>query len=282
MQKMPKGPKLIPHRSDTNLIRIVQVDSTGAHKLFNVMFHFDKKERLQIFIQPYLKNMNGMVSKCIQPQDQTTVSLESNGKVTSKKAKYSHGQDGMAHFSGPIFSVIRNQARRLDTTDTSQLFSITIHDYSAFESIDPAVTETNEYIKLNTNIEDANKTLRIAGWWYSSRSIRTENKDIGPGFVYEKDGKNRQAVMLAPTIKDWHNILSQHLLLLDFTFEDTPHEPANYALMGGFDVKRDSTENFKFLVQSYPAYNFDELKNKIGDIDYSPEKQPPIITSIPG
>jgi hypothetical protein len=281
MTKRFESPKLTPHRSDSNLIRIIQVDSNGAHKLFNVMFHFDKKQRLQIFIQPYLKNMNGMVSKCIQPPGQTSISLESNGKVTSKKVKYSHGVDGMAHFSGPIFSVMRNQARRLDNQDISQLFSITISDYSTFESIDSSLAETNEYIKLNTMPHDIGKTLRVGGWWYSSGNVYIK-ENIGPGFVYEKDGKNRQAVALAPTIKDWHNKLSQHFLLLDFTFEDTPNEPANYALMGGFNPNRNSEDDFTFLVQSYPVYNFEKLKQTIGDIDYHPNQEPPLITSHRG
>ncbi|HEY8992549.1 MAG TPA: hypothetical protein VIM37_01730 [Candidatus Microsaccharimonas sp.] len=281
MTKHIKGPSLTPHRSDSNLIRIVQVDSSGAHKLFSVKFHFDKKERLQIFIQPYVINTNGMITKCIQPPGKSSVSLESNGKVSSKNVKYSHGLDGMAHFSGSIFSVMRNQARRLDGRDTSQLFSITINDYSNFKSIDPALVETNEYIKIKTSQADKGKTLRISAWWYSGSSVLIK-EDIGPGFVYEKDGIKRNAIALAPTIKDWHNILSQHFLLLDFTFEDTPNEPASYALMGGFDCDRNADKDFTFLVQTYPAYNFEKLKETLGDIDYQPGRTPPLITSNRG
>lgn len=277
----PVKSTLLPHRSDTNLIRIIQRDAKGIHKLLNIRFHTDRNGNLQIFVQPYLKRTAGLLSFCVQKPGQDTLSLLPGGYVTSHIVKYSHPVDGEAHFSSSskVFTVIRNQARRLDDLDSSQLFSITVHDYNAFETVgvEKVNSNENENIYLETNEVDNPKVLRIAGWWYHSSMVKVNKKELGPSFVYEKEGIPRQAIMIAPLFEDTENPLGQHFLLLDFKFEDAPVNPSNYTIMAGFDFERTQNKKFKFLVCTYPSANHAELERQIGSIDYKPGQEAPLL-----
>lgn len=268
---------LLPQRSDTNTIRIMQRGVKGTHKLLNIRFHTDRNDNLQIFVQPYLKRSTGLLSFCVQKPGQNTLSLLPGGYVTSHTVKYSHPVDGKAHFSSSskIFTVIRNQARRLDDLDGSQLFSITIHDYDAFKSTSNEKVNSNENVYLETNEVDDPKILRIAGWWYHSSMVKVNKKELGPSFVYEKEGIPRWAIMIAPFFEDSKHPLSQYFLLLDFKFEDAPVDPSNYTIMAGFDPKRTQEKKFKFLVCTYPSANHTELERQIGSIDYKPGQEAP-------
>lgn len=270
---------LVPQRSDTNKIRIVQRNKQGAHKLINLRFHTDRNGNFQLFIQPYLKSSSGLLSFCVQKPGQDTLSLLPGGYVTNHTVKYSHPIDGNAHFSSSnkVFTVIRNHARRLDDLDDSQLFSITIHDYGAFKDMPMEKVNSNENIYLETNESDDSRVLRIAGWWYHSSMVRINKEAVGPSFVYEKEGKRRWATMIAPTFDSENHPLSQHFLLMDFTFEDTPADPSNYTIMAGFDPVRRIDGNFRFLVCTYPSANHADLERQIGSIDFKPgEAAPPL------
>lgn len=273
---------LIPQRNERNFFRLIQKGGV-SHKLFNIKFDLDRNKKFRIYIQPYLKETRGLASKCIQRPGQdtlSTLSLLPNGYAVSSLAKYSHPEDGNAHISGGhVINRISNSSVPLSKVQASQIFSITITNLDAYKEARGLSTDNGENIFLeDVDLDGANKILRIGGWWVHSSLVRvSEQGDIGPAFPRAMGDSIRPSIMIAPDLSGQRPELSQHFLLMDFVFENSPVEPADYTIMAAFDEYRNDDDNFSFICLTYPLINYEQVSNLIGSIDYEPGREPPPI-----
>jgi hypothetical protein len=153
-------------------------------KAFQTMFGKDGS----LFITfPYFRHRTGLLSASAIPatgQRQSDVNLEHGGKVTSHRVKYSHHQDGRAHFSqdGKIFTSIKRQSIPLEKQD-GHIFSLLIQGLSGLDAADPvkdATTSTKRAVIEFTM--ESTEAVKIVGRWYDVNKLRcsTPNASIGP------------------------------------------------------------------------------------------------------
>jgi hypothetical protein len=257
----------------------IKYDGT-RYEVFQVIFHLSKStNKFQIFVVfPQFISSKGLVSKVAFPANKkkaNKLSLVPTGKTTNYLVKYSHAENGYAHFSQDkkvYGNMIYNQSNPLtDTTD--HLFTIQIQGLSGFSSTIFSKRKDAKITDLDFELKDNQKAIKFTGWWYNVKNIRVNQKNGGPlAQMKMNDGTYKMGFLISlPTRSKYE----QYFLFL--TGELIPllskKKQSLLTFIGGFDKKKianDLSKDMNFLSFIYPASDYNKLLKKINTIDFMP------------
>lgn len=258
---------------------VVTVTADGhRHKIMQIVFAKDGS----FFVTfPYFKHTEGLLAEVTvegPPGAQTVMNLAEKGKVASHLVKYSHHTDGEAHFSqdGKVKTEIRRQSVPL-TEQQGHIFTVIFQGLRAFESVS-AAKETAMSAKRTTltlAIKDRfPKAVRIVGRWYWIEDLPIEPRPpvIGPQLqAVDPDGNEYKAIIIGSP----HD--KKHVLVLTCIPQHSVSPVHDLMMfMGGFDPSSRITNSKRptsYLSFLYPADDYEELKQRLGSIDYAPVGQ---------
>lgn len=249
------------------------------HKLFQC--RFSKKDGSLFVSLPYFSQSTGLVSLATLPVGESaTINLQEGGKVSSHLVKYSHHPDGRAHFSqdGKVLTVIKKNAVPLEGHG-GHLFTLHIHGLRDFKALTDAEARQGPSVKrtgLTFTLEDGESdAVKFVGMLY--RDTALERMAVG-GLVQPRthvvgpDGKPKAAFIVSTAA----GLPGQERCLV-LSCEAMPslgHTGNSSVLfLGGFDaaaVMNDPTCSATFLALSYPVDDPEELRQRLGSIDYTP------------
>lgn len=270
--------KLFTHQSERFTISAKHKGST--YKLFDLMFHINKKGQSGIFVLfPYHRNANGLLSTTTFPANHKhlkKLSLVPGGKVTSHKVKFSHWADGSVHFSqsGKIFTFGKKQSNPL-TAGIGHLFTVHLKGLKGFDANNDQKEYSTKKIDLDVDLlESDDDTIKFVAWWYDYATVHPSNRRFNRNYLFKTDdGKTHWCFALqAPKT---HPLSNMVLLLTSGTEFMTKEKGSHLLLVGGFDKKeisKDITKDMQFLSMLYPARNYEKMKQQIGSVDYLKEK----------
>jgi hypothetical protein len=199
------------------------------------------------------------------------MNLEQGGKVTSHLVKYSHHPTGLALFSqdGKIRSEIRRQAVELNRQE-GHLFTVLINGLSAFERAqgrkDEAQTPKRTVVTFALPATSASiGTLKIVGRWYDVNRLRFAEPTPSAGPFIPTERGLMAAVLANPAA-------TRHVLLVTCEMNARLGEAAEMLMFfGGFDpreVMDDTSRDAGCLAFMYPASDIENLKQKLGSVDF--------------
>ena len=269
----------------TNVLRSkrfgVHVKSNGIlYEIFQIIFHLSKSsQNFQIFVTfPKFISSNGLVSKVTFPANKKKakkLSLVPGGKTTSHLVKYSHAENGYAHFSQDkkvYGNVIYNQSNPLTKT-TDHLFTIQIQGINGFTSTKTSKRKTIKTIDIDFELKDSQKAIKFTGWWYNVKNIRVNQKNGGPlAQMKMNDGTYKKGFLISfpegSKYDQYFLFLAGELIPLL-----SKKKQSLLTFIGGFDKKEianDLSKDMNFLSFIYPASNYKKLLKKINTIDFLP------------
>lgn len=242
-------------------------------KAFQVMFREDGS----LFINfPYFRHRIGLLCASHIPADgqrQTQVNLEHGGKVTSNLVKYSHHPDGRAHFSqdGKIYTAVKRQSVPLDWHD-GHIFSLMIQGLSALKAADPIKDTVNSAKRAIIEFKgDFLGAVKFVGRWYDVNRLHCSTPDatIGPVVpTQDPDGTTGEAIMVASPAANARHVLAISCVPIPKLGPD----PEMFVFCGGFDPPEMMTDPMRkggFLAFLYPVPGADEIRERIGSVDYT-------------
>jgi hypothetical protein len=259
-----------------NIVVTVQADG-HRHKIFQLLFGKDGSMYASF---PYFAHTNGLLAEVTvhgPPGSISQIDLANTGKVASHLVKYSHHPDGEAHFSqqGKIFTAIRRHSVPLIEQE-GHIFTILIQGLRAYESVGTTKERkaSDKRTTLTFEVRDKfPKALRIIGRWYWKEDLNVNPRPpvFGPRVdSVDVDGIAHEALIVGNP----HD--KKHVLVL--TCIPQPAISPDRELMmflGGFDSPSTIAHPRKptsFLSFLYPADNFDDLKQRLGCVDYTPAR----------
>ena len=254
-------------------IFLIQVNG-NRYKVLQIIFGNDGSLYVSF---PYFDDNHGIISigTLSEISPKTNVNLESMGKVTSNKVKYSHHPSGDVQFSqtGKVKTAIKKKS--LPLTDTEgHIFSLSIQGLNHFEADSkqfdkaPSLNRTELSFKFDGAIP---KAIKIVGRWYDIKSFmsRTRGSSFGPIVrAQTPDGKETSMFLIGPP-EEWpvkDRILAincQEIPLMDEARE------AVLIFIGGFGKPKESFlyQKESFLCALYPVSKYKDIENHIGSID---------------
>jgi len=253
----------------------------GRHKIIKIIFN--KKDGSIHLSFPYFRDSKGLLSIGTLPQGETTaqIKLEKRGKITSHLVKYSHHPDGTVLFSQDrkIFSKIRKKSKAL-ADDPGHIFTVQLQGLSGFESFAQSPAKDGQTAKeriLNFHFAKGEpEATKLLAYWHTKKYVISEqDHEISKPTAYVKDksGAVRPSFLISPL----EGNLSAHsiLMLMAEAIPKMSHEIESLLVfIGGFDpnaVADDLSRKTDFLAFQYPAVNYEDLKNRIGSIDFIEE-----------
>ncbi len=255
--------------------RIIVTIQVGAerHKAFQLFFGRDRSLYVDF---PYFRHREGILSvaKVLAGQTMSQVSLAEGGKVASHRVKYSHHPDGRAHFSqdGKVLTEIRRQAVALDR-QCGHIFSVLIQGLKGFDKADDkkdfgsSTRRTAITFQVPCPLEPG--AIKLVGYWYNVSSLPLGIKllpSIGPKFPAE-DSRQQNGFLVASPYNNPEHVL----LIKSYPIPRLGEQRELLCFYGGFDPRElfdDLTKEAGFLAFSYPASDVENLKKRIGTIDF--------------
>ena len=244
------------------------------NKLLQIIFHKDGS----IFVSfPYFDQTEGILSigTISEISPKTTFSLETAGKVTTNRVKFSHHSDGNVHFSqtGKIRTAIKKKSLPLNEYE-GHLFTFHAQGLDHFEinskaeNIAPSLKRTELAFKFEPSPP---KAIKIVGRWSEMRLLvnRSKGSSFGPTVATETpDGKRRSMFLIGPPetspLRDY---------VLGLTCEEIPtidkeHEPI-MLFIGGFGKPKNPMlyQKDTFLCAMYPILDYANIVKRIESVD---------------
>jgi hypothetical protein len=254
---------------------VVTLTADGhRHKIFQIVFGKDGSFYLTF---PYFKHTQGLLAEATvngPPGAETLIDLAKKGKVSSHLVKYAHHTDGEAHFSqhGKVKTMVRRQSVPL-AEQQGHIFTLLIQGLRAFESLGAAKENAASARRttLTFDIKDRfPKAVRIIGRWYWIEDLPADPRPpvFGPRIeAVDPDGTMHKAFIVGNP----HD--KKHVLVLTCIPQDSINPTHDLMMfMGGFDPTAkimNSKSPTGFLTFLYPADNYEELKQRLGSIDYT-------------
>jgi hypothetical protein len=272
-----------PHSVELSTIRSERVVCTvrigeQRSKVFQVFFGRDGS----LFVTfPYFHHRTGILAAATIPANGTLtsqVNLAVGGKIASHLVKYSHHPDGRAHFSqtGKVFTAIRRQSIALDLQH-GHMFSLLAQGLAGFHAVHPVndagVSPKRAVIEFSVEQSEA---VKFVGRWFDVNSLRFSGSatSVGPVLpIAGQHGNQRLACLVASPYAN-----SKHVLAL--TCEPIPilgSETEILMFYGGFDPSDTMLDPMKeagFLAFLYPVRDSEDLKERIGTVDFTPQSTP--------
>lgn len=258
----------------------VHADSLDRN-IFQVQFSAGDGSTFVTF--PYFQHTAGIVSvvSLAVGEREPTLELQRSGRVSSHLVKYSHHPDGIALFSqtGRVVSAIRKQSVPLSAVN-GHLFTVHVHGLERFGMPRPKDARDRrpnaKRTRLSFRFTDVKpESIKFVGTLVSLETLA----DMVPSGIVEPrmplvspDGTIRHAFLISspPGTPGERRVLllsCEPLPRLDRT------RPASLLFLGGFDppdVVNDLSKATSVLAFSYPIENADELRRRIGSIDFIP------------
>jgi len=267
--------KIFAHQAEK--FTIIVKKNSKLYKICKIVFHQTKdKKQAAIFVSfPYHKNSKGLLSLMTFPKNTRKVdklSLVPGGKVTSHRVKYTHWSDGNVHFSQDkkIYTKIKKTSDPLSKA-TGHLFSIQVKGVEGFEIKTNAKSYSKKEIDLDFDLrQDPDDSIKITGWWYDSSTIHPQSDQFATVYKFvQKEGfVNTCFALEAPS--DYQ--FSGKILFLCVRNEFVTKKKGTQLLfIGGFDERERASNisnDLQFLAMSYPVKNYNQLKDKIGSVDF--------------
>jgi hypothetical protein len=267
-----KRAELIRYQSK-QFVFIVQVDS-NRYKVLQVLFGPDGSLYVSF---PYFDNNQGIVSIGALSElfPKTNVKLETTGRVTTNKVKFSHHVSGDVQFSqtGKVKTAMKKKSLPLNDVQ-GHIFTFHAQGLHHFEAdlktsdITPSLGRTELSFRFEGRTPNA---IKIVGRWYDSKSFmsRSKGSSFGPIVATQTpDGKRSSMFLIGPPES---NPLNDYVLGL--TCQEIPlmdhKNDATMLFIGGF-INPQITSLYQkqtFLCASYPVLDYKELEDRIGSID---------------
>jgi hypothetical protein len=256
----------------------LEVDSL-YWKIFQVVFSSGDGSIFVTF--PYFQHTTGIVSLATVPANSpaATLHLQEGGKVSSHLVKYSHHPDGQVLFSQDrrVFSKIRKQGVPLAEVN-GHLFTVHAQGFRSFGKRSPkdegdrtpnpkrtVLTfrfegQSPESVKFVARLHSRRALAQMVpkGVVHPNILVRSPEGTITPTFVCSSlkgtPGEDRILLLLCEPLPRLDQGRDEFLLFL-----------------GGFDapaVSFDHSKPTSMLAFSYPVPNGDELRQRIGSIDF--------------
>jgi len=228
---------------------------------------------------PYFRHRTGLLSKATIPangRNESMVSLEHGGKISSHLVKYSHHPDGEAHFSGD--GKIRTEVRRRSVALgelKGHIFTAVLQGLGGFvraikKRDEQSVSPGRTVLTFDIGSDDRDVALKFVGRWFHVDAINPSDALLttGPMVVTkDRDGQLRAGAVLASPLAD-----TEHVLIV--TCEEIPRlgpQPEMLLFYGGFDapaIMNDTSREAGFLAFRYPVDEPEELRLRLGTVDY--------------
>jgi hypothetical protein len=261
--------------------RVVCVVKAGdlRAKVFQVVFGRDGS----LFVSfPYFRDRIGILSSTSLPANgagQQEINLEDGGKVTSHLVKYSHHASGLALFSQSkrIISAVRRQSVALDAQH-GHIFSLSIQGLGALDAAHPVkdIARSAQRSVVDFEVDPTSNTILFVGRWLDVSRMRcsTPVKTIGPTIdTLEPDGVTTRAHFIANPEGNPSHVLAVSCIPIP----SLGPQPEIFVFCGGFDpqeVMRDNSRQGGFLSFIYPVTAAEELRERVGSVDYVPKTGP--------
>jgi hypothetical protein len=257
----------------SQFVIIVQIDAC-RYKVLQVVFGRDGSLYVSF---PYFDNDQGIVSigTLSELSPKTTVKLETTGKVTTNKVKFSHHLSGDVQFSqtGKVKTAMKKKSLPLNEAQ-GHIFTFHAQGLHHFEA-DPKNSDMAPSLKrteLSFRFEGVTPSaIKIVGRWYEEKNFmsRSKGSSFGPlVLTQDPEGKRYSMFLIGPPES---NPLHDYVLVL--TCEETSlmdsEREATMFFIGGFGKSRDESlyQRETFLCASYPIVDYNEIERRIGSID---------------
>lgn len=259
---------------------VIGVDEDDLHRnVFQVQFSAGDGS---VFVHfPYFEHTTGIVCLAtLAPGSPATLQLEVGGKVSSHLVKYSHHPDGTALFSqdGRVLSRIRKQCLPLRELNT-HLFTIHAKGLRSF-AMATAKDDPPRISNKRTRLSFAFGSETPISLKFVGRLLTVDAfAEMVPSGVVEA----RMPLRSPDGTTVWAFVCSSpegssaHDMILLLSCESLPHldqdRDSFLLFLGGFDapeIASDPTKQTTVLAFSYPVLNADELRQRLGSIDFSP------------
>lgn len=245
-------------------------------KLLQLMF---SRSDGSVFVSfPYYEHEAGIVAAVTLAAGASQVDLAASGSTTSHLVKYAHHPDGEAHFSqdGKVLTTIRRKAMALSAVD-GHLFTAHLTGYEAFRSASEGEltrAPTTKRAAINFDVgHPAPAAIKIVGRLYKAQSIRGQGQvptTPEPVLVESHSSSSRWAMPVSAPEDRPGSELVVLLTCEEWVADKHPVGPS-LQFIGAFDppaITRDATKPTSFLALSYPVDSADELRERIGTIDF--------------
>jgi hypothetical protein len=270
-------------RSETVVVRIKA--GMDVRKIINIVF--SKRDGSLFTNFPYFAHSAGRLCIATFEADQTSrsISFDQEGKCTSHLVKYTHHRSGEALFSqtGKVNNknTIRRASVPLDSV-RGHIFTVYAQGMSHFmEANTPNDLADHTKKRANITFDVGNQmpeTIKLVAQVYQASllagmiigdppdrigprlPLRMGNGDLICGFGIGNPHNMRDQTLLCITCQSMPRLLDR-----------TPQGAMLF--IGGFDPPEQATASDRrtsFLAFSYPTDNFDEIRQRLGSIDYRP------------
>ena len=252
---------------------------TERRKLFQLQF---AKNDGSVFVNfPYYKPASGLVSLVDWPASRsssTGLSLETGGKVSSHPVKYSHHPNGRAHFSqdGRVRTEIRKQSVPLADIE-GHFFTVHLqglHDFEALTAAEVDLPPSSKRTLFRFVFPDpVSHSLKFVGRLHSATWLQAKavKGAVSPTMqLMQPDSSVRPAFVWSCPVGWPAQNLSAVVSVEECALRDDTRD-SFLLFVGGFDERSamvDLTRPVSFLALSFPADNLDELRARLGSIDF--------------
>lgn len=254
-------------------IIIIQVNG-NRNKVIQIFFGNDGSLYVGF---PYFDDNQGIVSigTLSEISPKTNVKLESVGKVTTHKVKYSHHPSGDVQFSqtGKVKTEIKKKSIPLKDTE-GHIFTLHVQGLNHFEADTKQQDKTASLDRTELSFKFDGikpKAIKIIGRWHEAKSflMRSKGTSFGPIVQAQSpDGKRTQMFLIGPPesypLKDYVLAVNcEEIPMMDKELESL------MLFIGGFGKPRDSLlyQKDSFLCALYPVTDFENIEKRIGSID---------------
>lgn len=246
----------------------------NRHKVLQVLF--GKKDGTVYATFPYFKYKQGLITRVRLPTSHPKgdISLEENGKVTSKIVKFAHHPSGEAHFS--LSGQVRTEIKKLDMPlhrAEGHLFSFYFRELTQFD----LVTD-NDMNKQNLNQtvltfklgESDLSGYRIVAWWQKASTLlhKAITSHHGPTVTFRTNNNVITEGFLTNQPQGWP--LEDYVLLVtcqEALQDDTSRNPLQIFIAGFHSPFEPFGQSTSLLSALYPANDYELLLKKLGSID---------------
>jgi hypothetical protein len=259
---------------------VVSVDCERFRaKIFQCQFARDGS----VFVSfPYFKDPHGLVSFVAWPKGggPATLGLEPGGRVTSHLVKYAHHPDGRAHFSqdGRVRTLIKKNAVPL-TDIEGHFFTLHVHGFDGFDPLSdlelskpPSAKRVGVRFMLGPVCP---QSVKFVGMLHRDNELERRSVDgvVQPTMqLHRSDSTTLSGVVISqvlgrPGQERCLLIYCEPLPRLDQSRE------TSMLFVGGFDsaeAMRDVGRDVSFLAFSYPAEDVEDLRRRLGSLDFEP------------
>jgi hypothetical protein len=226
---------------------------------------------------PYFDDDRGIIGMAALSElsSTTNVKLESTGKVTSNKVKYSHHASGRVQFSGTgkVRTVVKKVSPPLAET-VGHIFTLSAQGLAHFESDPKSCDRTPSLARTELTFrfdQLPTDTVKLVARWHDYRSLMSRARGTSLGPIVQgqlPDGRRSPMFLVGPPR---NSPLAGFVLVVNC--EPIPAldkvQPSTMMFIGGFGKPQESLlyQTESFLFAHYPVATYRELAKRLESVD---------------